>query len=221
MNKTYSDLTAILTDPDIHYVKNPEGVSLKIEEIKNLQKEMVYKPFDNFSQVGIIFDAHMLTTEAQNALLKTLEEQNENTHYFLLTANARDLLPTILSRGKKYYPNTNDYIDTLEETLNSEIDPISSQIELLDNDIVKAFLYIEQLVEQEKEQKGVIESSLQIIELAIEQDLQRSIESNQKEQVEKQLKNLEIIITAKKRLHANVNKRLLLENVVMQLNGNQ
>jgi DNA polymerase III delta prime subunit len=72
--------------------------SLGIEEVRELQKKTYLKPFKSHDKAIIIFDAQRATIEAQNALLKLLEEPPAHT-YILLTANAtRDFLPTVLSR---------------------------------------------------------------------------------------------------------------------------
>lgn len=214
MNKEHQDLLELFSNPDIHFIKNPIKVSIKIDEVKQLQRELVYKPFQGNAQIGVIFDAHMLTTEAQNALLKALEEQNDETHYILLTANEKDLLPTILSRGKKYYPKADKYI-TLDN--NSEPSLEGALIPLLDNDLVSAFKYIEELVEGEKEEKGLIDRALHIIEIHIQNSLQLSIKNDELIHIQILLNKLTAIQTARKRLNANVNKRLLLENLVLQL----
>ncbi len=72
--------------------------SIGIEQIKNMQGKVFLKPFKSPMKAVIIVDAHSLTPEAQNALLKVLEEPPAQT-ILILTSESRDaLLPTILSR---------------------------------------------------------------------------------------------------------------------------
>ena len=84
-----------------HYVLvSPEGASISIEAIRRLQRFMQLKTGGSnlFRRVIIIESAHLLTTEAQNAFLKLLEEPPADT-LLILTANTpRALLPTIMSR---------------------------------------------------------------------------------------------------------------------------
>lgn len=204
LGMNYMQLSQIIGNPDIHMINNPPHVSIKIEEVKQLQREMVYRPFQSSVQVGVIFHSDMLTIEAQNALLKTLEEPGEQTHYILLVENERNLLPTILSRGKKYYPK--GIAQATEE------DPWE-----LPDDLIEAFKMIEDLVAEEKENKGTIELILINLERQYEKLLQYAIENNDRIGIQNTSEKVDHILTAKKRLRSNVNKRLLLENLALQL----
>ncbi len=72
--------------------------SIKIESIRELQKEIQLKPYEGSKKVFIINNAEAMTIQAQNALLKTLEEPPAYATIILLTNNASSLLPTIISR---------------------------------------------------------------------------------------------------------------------------
>lgn len=72
--------------------------SIGIEEVKNMQRKISLKPIKSPTKAVIIEDAQLLTTEAQNALLKVLEEPPENTLLILGSDTKEALLPTILSR---------------------------------------------------------------------------------------------------------------------------
>ena len=86
-------------DPiDIQTIES-EG-SVGIEQVRILQKQIFLKPFRGKKKACIIKRADTLTVEAQNALLKLLEEPPEHTIIVLLTENHLSLLPTILSRCK-------------------------------------------------------------------------------------------------------------------------
>lgn len=72
--------------------------SIGIEDIKQMQKKIFLKPIKSQTKAVIIEDAQLLTPEAQNALLKVLEEPPAQT-IIMLCANSKEaLLPTILSR---------------------------------------------------------------------------------------------------------------------------
>ncbi len=71
---------------------------IKIETIRELQKEIQLKPYEGTKKVFIINNAEAMTIQAQNALLKTLEEPPSYATIILLTNNASSLLPTIISR---------------------------------------------------------------------------------------------------------------------------
>ncbi|HZE86883.1 MAG TPA: hypothetical protein VE090_01615 [Methylomirabilota bacterium] len=72
--------------------------SIGIEDIKQMQKKVFLKPIKSQTKAIIVEDAQLLTIEAQNALLKILEEPPEHTIIILSTASKEALLPTILSR---------------------------------------------------------------------------------------------------------------------------
>ncbi|PSO44338.1 MAG: DNA polymerase III, subunit gamma and tau, partial [Parcubacteria group bacterium SW_4_49_11] len=76
-----------------------------IDEIRNLRESVRYAPSHN-AKVFIIDEAHMLTKDASNALLKTLEEPPRGVYLILVTTDAEKLLPTIHSRVQKlpFYP---------------------------------------------------------------------------------------------------------------------
>ncbi len=72
--------------------------SIGIEDVKQMQKKLFLKPIKSKTKAVIIEEAHLLTPEAQNALLKVLEEPPAHTIILLNTNSKEALLPTILSR---------------------------------------------------------------------------------------------------------------------------
>ena len=87
----------IINNPDFLCIE-PDGNSIKIEQIRNLQKEIQEKPIISNKKVYIIDDADLMTKEAQNCLLKTLEEPPEFAVIILIGSNENAFLPTIKSR---------------------------------------------------------------------------------------------------------------------------
>ena len=83
--------------PDVHIVE-PDGRSVKIEQIRELRKKIALKPFSAQRHIVIIHQADRMTTEAQNALLKSLEEPEGGTVFFLITEQQGAMLQTIVSR---------------------------------------------------------------------------------------------------------------------------
>ncbi len=72
--------------------------TLGIQDVKNMQKKLYFKPLKSAQKVVVLDDAHLLTPEAQNALLKLLEEPPENTYVFLSSPTRENFLPTVISR---------------------------------------------------------------------------------------------------------------------------
>lgn len=83
--------------PDLFLIK-PEGHSIKIDRVRELQKYLHYKPFEAKYKIAIIHDAEELQMISGNAILKILEEPPPQTIFFLLTLYEEKILPTILSR---------------------------------------------------------------------------------------------------------------------------
>lgn len=84
-------------NPDFLYIE-PDGNSLKIDQIRYIQRKIQEKPIVSNKKVYIINDAEKMTIEAQNCLLKTLEEPPEFVTLILIGSNESSFLPTIKSR---------------------------------------------------------------------------------------------------------------------------
>ena len=85
--------------PDILRVTHEKPGTISVDDIREQVNDTVMvKPYQGPYKVYIIDHAELMTPQAQNALLKTLEEPPEYVVFFLLTENAEALLPTITSR---------------------------------------------------------------------------------------------------------------------------
>lgn len=73
-----------------------------IDEIRELKDKINYQPSKGRKKIYIIDEVHMLTKEAFNALLKTLEEPPEHVIFILATTEPDKILPTIISRCQRY-----------------------------------------------------------------------------------------------------------------------
>lgn len=86
--------------PDILQVSHEKPESIGVDEIRSqLVDDMTIRPYSSPYKVYLVPEAEKMTVQAQNALLKTLEEPPEYGVILLLTANGEKLLPTIRSRG--------------------------------------------------------------------------------------------------------------------------
>lgn len=72
--------------------------AISIDQIRDLQHQLSLKPYAAKFKTGIILEAQRMTVEAQNALLKTLEEPPAHSVLILTTPSTKNLLPTIVSR---------------------------------------------------------------------------------------------------------------------------
>jgi len=73
-----------------------------IDEVRVLRENVKFAPVQGAYKIYIIDEVHMLTTEAFNALLKTLEEPPEFVKFILATTHANKVIPTILSRCSRF-----------------------------------------------------------------------------------------------------------------------
>ncbi|NRF94752.1 DNA polymerase III subunit delta' [Paenibacillus frigoriresistens] len=85
--------------PDLHMV-TPDGASIKIEQIRELQKEFAYRATASGTKIYILYHADKMTVQAANSLLKFLEEPTSRVVAILITENGNALLPTIQSRAQ-------------------------------------------------------------------------------------------------------------------------
>lgn len=85
------------THPDILRIGR-SGSFIRIEQIRNLQKELIFRPFEGRYRVVVIDEGNFLNKESSNCLLKTLEEPPEQSIIILIVTDVEELLPTIVSR---------------------------------------------------------------------------------------------------------------------------
>jgi DNA polymerase-3 subunit delta' len=91
---------ARLQHPDLHILE-PDGAFIKIDQIRDLQKDLALRPYEAPRKACIIDGVDRLNPAAGNALLKTLEEPPGDALIILLTAHVGGVLPTILSRCQR------------------------------------------------------------------------------------------------------------------------
>lgn len=88
------------SNPDIIYVEKPKDKTrISVDTIRKLNDDAAIKPFNAPKKVYIINEGDLLTTEAQNAFLKTFEEPPEYAVFIIIVETSQSLLPTILSRA--------------------------------------------------------------------------------------------------------------------------
>jgi DNA polymerase-3 subunit gamma/tau len=102
-----------------------------IDEIRQIKEKINYQPSNGRKKIYIIDEAHMLTKEAFNALLKTLEEPPEHVIFILATTEPDKILPTIISRCQRY-----DFKSVLYDEMRERLKYIVDQESIkLDNDV--------------------------------------------------------------------------------------
>ena len=73
-----------------------------VDDIRDLRERVAYAPISGGHKVYILDEAHMLSSQAWNAFLKTLEEPPPNTIFVLATTEANKVLPTVVDRCHRF-----------------------------------------------------------------------------------------------------------------------
>lgn len=111
-----------------------------IDEIKNLRENVRFGPAHGRYKVYLIDEVHMLTKEAFNAFLKTLEEPPAHAIFILATTEAHRLLPTIISRTQRFdfkrlaVPELSERISRVAGWEKTKIEPDAARLIALEAD---------------------------------------------------------------------------------------
>jgi DNA polymerase-3 subunit delta' len=85
--------------PDLIYVKHEKPNSIGVDDIREqINDTIMIRPYSSYHKIYIVDEAEKMTVQAQNALLKTIEEPPSYAVIILITTNQEAFLPTILSR---------------------------------------------------------------------------------------------------------------------------
>lgn len=219
--------------PDFLYIE-PDGNSIKIEQIRYLQRKIQEKPIISDRKVYIINDADKMTKEAQNCLLKTLEEPPEYSTIILIGSNENAFLNTIKSRCMimTFKPISSDLIKKyMEETYGMQ-NISENMLEAFQGSIGKAIN-----LKDKKEQYEKIEKAIQEMDTKNIIDCLQLCEDIYKEKDEimnileyvniillrmskkniKYANCIEIVENTKKRLNQNANYDMSIDNMIMNM----
>jgi len=115
--------TDILAERNLNVIEIDAASNNGVDNIRDLREEVKYPPTSGTYKVYIIDEAHMLTTAAFNALLKTLEEPPAHVIFILATTEPQKIPATILSRCQRYDFKRiarRDLVNTLAAYMQSE-----------------------------------------------------------------------------------------------------
>ena len=101
-------------NPDCEILETEEK-SIKVDQIRELQKDILKKPISSERKVYIIYQANKLNIAAQNCLLKTLEEPPEYVTLILISSSIYSVIGTVRSRVKAIKIPTNESLDVRSE----------------------------------------------------------------------------------------------------------
>lgn len=220
-------------NPDIVIIDEQEK-SIKTETIREVVKGVYEKPIKSAKKVYIINDCEKMTKEAQNSLLKTLEEPPEYVVIILITKNENLLLNTIKSRCTKIqFERLTD--EELKKVLTEKLgitDVSKNMLEIAEGSLEKAVLVQgkEEIFEEIKQTFTKIKT-FSIIDLLNKkdiifknkEDIQEILDyinivllNKSKEDID-YLKGIEIVEETKDRLTKNSNYDMTIDNLLLKL----
>src|SRR5690242_12910127 len=99
---TCDSCVAIASATSLDVIEMDAASNNSVDDIRELRERVVYAPVSGRHKVYILDEAHMLSSQAWNAFLKTLEEPPPNTILVLATTEANKVLPTVVDRGHRF-----------------------------------------------------------------------------------------------------------------------
>lgn len=220
--------------PDFVIINSDDGKSIKINQIRIMQEQIAEKPIISNRKVYIIDDSDLMTVEAQNCLLKTLEEPPEYAIIILVLSNENKLLNTIKSRCTKivFHKLTNEQL-----LLYTKQNNISVNSDLLDtcNGSISNLLKLQENATLYNSLDLIINdfNSKDIVDIWNESDVLYSSKDNiyalleymnnvffnklRTTNDEKYINSIKIVETTKKRLLSNANFDMCIDNLLLKI----
>ena len=237
---------AKLTNQPYYHEITAVNNSISIETVRSLQNFLKLRTpgIETIRRIVVIENAHSLTKEAQNALLKTLEEPPADTVIILTVADGNKLLPTILSRAQnikvqrpiltgalsyfqkdslsqgqieRNYMLSDGQVGLLSELLTKNDHPLASKIALA-KELLKADLFTRLgTAEQLIKDKDSLALLLSALEKVCHAALVNSVNNDRAGDTKNWHKRLELIDKAQKSLKASVQTKLLVTNLMLHI----
>ena len=220
--------------PDFTIIDSEDKKSIKIGQIRLLQEQIAEKPIVSSRKVYIINNSDLMTVEAQNCLLKTLEEPPEYATIILILSNENKLLNTIKSRCTKIsfknlsntdlinYANIND-INVSNNFLNICNGSIGKLISLKDES--ELYISLDKII-RDLESKNIIDIWNEAETIYKSKDnisnildyFNISFFNNLKQtEDEKYINSIKIVETTKRRLSSNSNYDMCIDNLLLKI----
>ena len=186
------------THPDVEIVK-VEGVSIKIDEVRDLVARSAWGASTSPWRIVIIEDCDRMTEAASNALLKAIEEPGAQTIWLLCAPTLHDVLPTIRSRCRNINlttPSTSAVANFLEKNMKASKESASLAAKISQGHIGKARLFLESedsrstrkkifmILSSAKDHSSAISAAESLLDLAKERTETRLANFNEREEAD-------------------------------------
>ncbi len=202
--------------PDVQLVECKEKMNtIGVSEVRKLISDVYIKPNEAFYKVYIIKDSGLFTLQAQNALLKILEEPPKNVVFIMLCESSKLLIPTILSRVQIFsFESENNYKS--EDIINIALDLVSSISEKKEFDMLRV---TSSLPKDKNNLKKILKQVIEIFNSAIVIKYSSDFECSHKQNALKILESLnmlsiekivEVLLWACDLIDMNVNHNLFI-----------
>lgn len=185
---------------DVFDLEIAEFEGLGIEDIRKIQEKIFLKPFRGEKKSLIIVISGNATTEAQNAMLKLLEEPPKSSLIFIVINNYLSLLPTILSRAK---------VIELTEEIKTTGESLSEFLEMQKDGNA---LYLAEKIAKDKSAILWLEDLILSLREKMIENLDNKNEANR---IRRHIHKIELGHYDLK--NTNANPRLILENLFLEL----
>ncbi len=173
---------------------DPTKPSIGVSQVRELLTRLSFQAYRPTARIVLIMPADSLTLEAQNALLKVLEEPPKETHFYLVTQQASQLLTTIQSRCQIVR------FDSAEPANKETNQPLQTIDNKIDRQLINNYTAAIKLAEKIKTEFEAV-------------NLLKQLNKESELSAEKQ----QLILTGLTQLNKNFNIRLTLEHLFFQL----
>lgn len=161
---TCSACTSIDDSSSLDYIEIDGASNTGVDNIRELIENVQYLPTTGSHKVYVIDEVHMLTVNAFNALLKTLEEPPKHVVFIFATTDPQKLLGTVLSRCQRF------------DFKNVQIDLLVSHIERIAKAEEISFESKDLIVELAKQGKGSVRDTLSLLDQVLSLSIDRNID---------------------------------------------
>jgi DNA polymerase III delta prime subunit len=204
IEKILQKLSLTKNHPDVLYFEDDQ--KLGVEAAKKIREHLSLKPYSAKGRVVVMESAHNLTLDAQNALLKTLEEPPESAMLLLGAETDKTFLPTVLSRCEIVRIGESEKLKTYNSDLagRRHVTPeVEDRIEkLIESSVEERFAFVEKLEERQEFLESLIGFYRQ--SLALQPGVGK-------------LNIMKILLEAEEWARANGNVRAILEYLMLRL----